>query len=425
MLLLLLLSCDGAAAGSSLWPWRSEGQASPRAELAPGAGAVGLDGGGTAGRARAGTGLRGPGPGALLGRAPHGLPAEAAALRARARSARRWPSQRARCPSASLSFRHAVPLLDRLGAFLALGTVTSVALVLLVGPALLRRPTAVWPHRSRSRAAPGGADSSPSLPSSPSSRAWLSAGSRSAGGPAWRPIADLAPSGLTELRGVEALQRDLGTSGQVRIAVRANDVTAPDVVSWMGKVRDRAIERSRGWRRAPTWPNSCWPVATTAVDRRKWTASCGCSHGISPTPWSRVTARSRRSASGSRWSASPSRGGSSTGSGPHAEHHPGRGHRDRSRHRRRLEHDALESTRPGLLLLAAALIAVVLLAAWRDPRRFARPRPRAAGRRPRGPPAARRRPAAVPAGRSARAARARRRDRIRHASRHALPTGPS
>ena len=67
-----------------------------------------------------------------------GLPAEAAALRARAEVG---PTLVLAAGAMSLGFlvllATSVPLLDRLGAFLALGTITSVALVLLVGPALL------------------------------------------------------------------------------------------------------------------------------------------------------------------------------------------------------------------------------------------------------------------------------------------------
>jgi hydrophobe/amphiphile efflux-3 (HAE3) family protein len=268
-----------------------------------------------------------------------------------------------------------VPLLDRLGGFLALGTLTSVAKVLLVGPALLALVDR-------------GAVTALTLP-----RRWPLAGfavrpgalavvlGLAAGGLALSggthlesDLRSLSPSGVNELRGVEALQRDLGTSGQVRVAIRAADVTAPDVVTWMGQVRDRALATQP--RLAPG-PNLADLVAAggtpTTIDRD---AVDGVLRLLPRYFLDAVITRDRRVAELSfgiplvsvaeqgeivqdirRATRGAPDGVAVTATGLLAA--------------ASASTDSLESTRPGLLLLAAALIAVILFAAWRDVTRIA------------------------------------------------------
>lgn len=54
-----------------------------------------------------------------------------------------------------------------------------------------------------------------------------------------------------ELRGVQALQRELGTAGQLRIRVRARDVTRASVLRWMTDAQDRIIRANPVLRRGP------------------------------------------------------------------------------------------------------------------------------------------------------------------------------
>jgi predicted RND superfamily exporter protein len=61
----------------------------------------------------------------------------------------------------------------------------------------------------------------------------------------------LAPSGMTQLRDIEALERDLGTSGQLRIAIRARDVTDPAVLDWMNALDSRVLALDKRLRPGP------------------------------------------------------------------------------------------------------------------------------------------------------------------------------
>jgi predicted RND superfamily exporter protein len=61
----------------------------------------------------------------------------------------------------------------------------------------------------------------------------------------------LAPSGMAQLRRVEAVERDLGTSGQLRIAIHARDVTDPAVLSWMNRLDSQVLALDKRLRPGP------------------------------------------------------------------------------------------------------------------------------------------------------------------------------
>jgi uncharacterized protein len=145
-----------------------------------------------------------------------------------------------------------VPLVDRLGITLALGVVSSLAAVLLVGPPLMvaaDRPDAAPPSLGW-----------PRLTLSP--RARLAALSAlvgvalagtvlSADTPVQSDLRKLADANMAELQHLEALQRDLGTSGQIRIAVSGRDVADPRVLQWMSSIEPKILGLDRGLRAGP------------------------------------------------------------------------------------------------------------------------------------------------------------------------------
>ena len=145
-----------------------------------------------------------------------------------------------------------IPLVDRLGAMLAVGVVASLLVVLGFGPALL--------------AARGGGRVRPPVLRLPARLISLG-GSRLALGTlaavavvgialsaqtqVQSDLAELAPNGLAELLQVEALQRELGTSGQLRIAVTGKDVTDPAVLEWMAAIQKEVPALREGVRPGP------------------------------------------------------------------------------------------------------------------------------------------------------------------------------
>jgi uncharacterized protein len=53
---------------------------------------------------------------------------------------------------------------------------------------------------------------------------------------------ELVPRDLPELRNVDVLQEETGSSGQVDVTVTADDITDPEVISWMRDYRQRVLE---------------------------------------------------------------------------------------------------------------------------------------------------------------------------------------
>jgi predicted RND superfamily exporter protein len=58
-------------------------------------------------------------------------------------------------------------------------------------------------------------------------------------------IDKLSRSGSPELKAINALQRELGSAGELRIDVTAKDVTAPSVVAWMTSAQARMLRVDR------------------------------------------------------------------------------------------------------------------------------------------------------------------------------------
>lgn len=60
-------------------------------------------------------------------------------------------------------------------------------------------------------------------------------------------VRELVPADLRELRDIERLQAETGVSGEVDVTVRADDVTAPEVVAWMTRFQE-AVLSDAGYR---------------------------------------------------------------------------------------------------------------------------------------------------------------------------------
>ncbi|HLM09474.1 MAG TPA: MMPL family transporter [Thermoleophilaceae bacterium] len=60
-------------------------------------------------------------------------------------------------------------------------------------------------------------------------------------------VRELVPGDLQALRDVDALQQETGVSGEIDVTVRADDITAPNVVAWMTRFQDGVL-RANGYR---------------------------------------------------------------------------------------------------------------------------------------------------------------------------------
>jgi uncharacterized protein len=60
-------------------------------------------------------------------------------------------------------------------------------------------------------------------------------------------VRDLVPSNLRELRDVNALEQETGVSGEIDVTVRARDITAARVVTWMTRFQ-QGVLRAHGYR---------------------------------------------------------------------------------------------------------------------------------------------------------------------------------
>ena len=63
-------------------------------------------------------------------------------------------------------------------------------------------------------------------------------------------IQQLVPQDLQALRDVDELQEATGVSGEIDVAVRADDITRPEVLRWMTRLPERRAARARLSRRA-------------------------------------------------------------------------------------------------------------------------------------------------------------------------------
>jgi predicted RND superfamily exporter protein len=145
-----------------------------------------------------------------------------------------------------------VPLVDRLAITLALGVAVSLVFVLVLGGPLLvarDRPGITAPRLSlpdlrvpyHVRMAALGIALGITV-----AGVALSAGTH-----VESDLRKLAGSDLPALKRLERLQHDLGTSGQLRVAVKARDVTDPAVLAWMARVEPKILALDPGLRPGP------------------------------------------------------------------------------------------------------------------------------------------------------------------------------
>lgn len=145
-----------------------------------------------------------------------------------------------------------VPLVDRLGVTLAVGVAASLAVVLVLGgplmvlrdrpgvaPPQLRLPRPALSYRARMAGLGVGLG------------VVLAGVVLSSGAHVESDLRKLARSDMPELQRLETLQRELGTSGQLRVAITAKDVTDPAVLTWMAQVEPRLRALDRGLRPGP------------------------------------------------------------------------------------------------------------------------------------------------------------------------------
>lgn len=57
-------------------------------------------------------------------------------------------------------------------------------------------------------------------------------------------IRELVPASLPELENVDALEEETGVSGEIDVTVKADDLTDPEVITWMGDFKRRVLERA-------------------------------------------------------------------------------------------------------------------------------------------------------------------------------------
>ena len=55
-------------------------------------------------------------------------------------------------------------------------------------------------------------------------------------------VRELVPSNLQELRDVNVLQEETGVSGEIDVTVRADDITDPEVISWMSRFQESTLK---------------------------------------------------------------------------------------------------------------------------------------------------------------------------------------
>jgi predicted RND superfamily exporter protein len=145
-----------------------------------------------------------------------------------------------------------VPVVQRLGILLAIGTLSTFVAAMLLTPAVL-----VGIDRGRR---PVESVSAPVIAAGRSAR--LLAGSAAAvlicglvAGSHVRLSSnpdDLASRNLPELKQARQAASSFGASGQIRIAVRARDVTAPGVVRWMDFAKTKIAALDRRLRPGPS-----------------------------------------------------------------------------------------------------------------------------------------------------------------------------
>lgn len=146
-----------------------------------------------------------------------------------------------------------IPLIDRLGVTLAVGTALSLLVLLAAGPPLMSwrdsGPGAGPPLlRTYSRRA-----------ALPGALAFAILGGLAVGGLAvssgtrvQSDLAALAPKSLPELKQLEAIERELHTGGVLRVAITGSDVLRPDVLAWQRAAITRVLATDKRLRPGPS-----------------------------------------------------------------------------------------------------------------------------------------------------------------------------
>ncbi len=268
-----------------------------------------------------------------------------------------------------------VPLVDRLGAVLALGTISAAVVALGVGPALLvatdRGPVAPLALPAPRRL----------IRFTPSPVALVAVVALAVAGLAvsgrvqlQSDLGQLAPPSLTALQDVQAVQKEIGTSGQISVAVRAEDVTDPKVLGWIARFGAAAERADKRLRPGPnladlvTGGDVSAPITDPGVkamlgllppyfvnavvdpDRRLTELTYGVPF-VSVAEQGRIVRRIDAALDGAPAGVQASTAGLVAESAVSTRE--------------------LDGSRPDLLLLGAAIIALVLYAFWRDARRVA------------------------------------------------------
>jgi predicted RND superfamily exporter protein len=165
-----------------------------------------------------------------------------------------------------------IPLIDRLGVTLAVGTALSLLVVLAIGPFLMR-----WRDA-------GAAGAAPELPAFsrrhvlPGAALLAVLGGLALGGLAvsggtkvQSDLEALAPKNLPELKHLQAVEKDLETGGVLRLAVTGKNVLTPQVLAWQVKAMKRAAATDRRLRPGPNvgdlLTTQSGPPTTQSVDR--------------------------------------------------------------------------------------------------------------------------------------------------------------
>jgi hydrophobe/amphiphile efflux-3 (HAE3) family protein len=270
----------------------------------------------------------------------------------------------------------AVPILDRLGILLALGTGCGLAFALVVGPPLLAAVDQGGVQRPLDLALPAWVRAMSPAPALLGALAVLALGGLVMSGATTleSDVRSLAPAGLKELQAVERVQRAVGTGGQVSVAIRARDVSDPAVLRWMAKVRAEITAGDRRLRPGPNLadlvvgPDPSVPLDVATVQRMlrllpryfldgvvtRDRTLAQMSFGV---PFVSVSEQAGIARRVQALTANPPPGVSATPAGLVVE--------------AAQSQRALERLRPWLLLLSITLIGLILMGAWRRADRVA------------------------------------------------------
>lgn len=146
-----------------------------------------------------------------------------------------------------------VPLVGRLGVTLAVGVIASLACLFALAAPLL----VVFDRRGGSRVPEL---PTPRPPRSSRLRFWVAAVVLgvtvaglviSSGTPVQSDLRRLADKNMPELVRLEQLQKELGTGGQIRVAITGDAVVSPQGLRWMGDAQAKILALGKGLKPGP------------------------------------------------------------------------------------------------------------------------------------------------------------------------------